>query len=77
MDCDKTLQDKISSQPCANISETEEQHNRNDNNGIDIGDDGGEAPNYSDDCKQPQNVDPTIGHPSASRTTKVWQSHYI
>ncbi len=47
-----------------NISKTKDQHNGNDNNDIDISDDGGEAPNDNDNHKQLQNVDPTISQSS-------------
>jgi hypothetical protein len=47
-----------------NISKTKDQHNGNDNNDIDINDDGGEAPNDSNNHKQLQNVDPTISQSS-------------
>jgi hypothetical protein len=73
MDCDKTLKVKYCHNLVheTNISETEKQHNGNDNNDTDISDDGGEAPNDSNDHKQPQNVDPAIGCPSTSKITEV------
>jgi hypothetical protein len=73
-DCDKTLRVKYHHNLMheTNISEIEEQHNRNDDNDTDISDDGGEASNDNNNHKpQTQNVDPTIGCPSTFRITKV------
>jgi hypothetical protein len=77
MDCDKTFRAKYHHNLVhkTNISKIEERHNGNDNNDIDISDDGGEAPNDNNDHKQPQNVDLAINRPSTSRIIKI--SNYL